>query len=279
MPITNATYTSPDWTGYAYPASLAPLPDWMIRGLSTLTAFSLLSAITTAALLSYITYLFITGGAGYRIAARTNQYVILIYCLLIADFQLALGFLISFKWIQENQIYAPSSACIAQAWLTNLGDLASGLFILAIAVHTFMGVVFRRRLESFTFCAGVIGVWIVSVIITAVPIMLHASDIFVVGGSWVTSSTTSFFHKLTLLVTFSVLSVQSMTRCDCIATSSGYSLQNSLCSFYTALHSSSSNIEWAVSEPSFQMRGEGTAVDLPSERVGPIEKCRSPPCT
>ena len=195
MSITNATYTSPGWTGYAYPDSLAPLPDWMRRGLSVLTAFSLLSAITSATLLSYITYLFITGGTGYRVAVRTNQYVILIYCLLIADLQLAMGFLISFKWIQENHIYAPSSACIAQAWLTNLGDLASGLFVLTIAAHTFLAVVFGRRLEFFTFCAGVIGVWIVSVIITAVPIMLHASDIFVAGGSWVTSSTTSFLSQ------------------------------------------------------------------------------------
>jgi hypothetical protein len=170
--------------------------------------------------------------------------------------------------------------------LTNLGDLASSLFVLAIAAHTFLNVVFRRRLESFTFCAGVIGVWVASVIITAVPVMLHASDIFVAGGSWVTSSTTPFFQKLTLHVTCSVRSIQNITLCDCIAITSGYSLQNSLCSFYTLLHSLSSDIECAVSEPSLQMRGEGIAVfgliltvDLPSEGVGLIDKCRSLPRT
>lgn len=187
MSITNATYTSPDWDGYKYPSSLAPLPDWMSGGLIALCGFSLLSAIPCLALLSYITYLFIMGGAGYRAAVRKNQYVILIYSLFIADLQLATGFLISTKWLHDNQMYAPSSACIAQAWLTNVGDLASGLSVLAIAAHTFLAVVFGRRLEFHAFCSVVVGLWVLSVVVTAVPVILHPEDIFVVGGNWVRS--------------------------------------------------------------------------------------------
>jgi G protein-coupled glucose receptor regulating Gpa2 len=188
MSITNATYTSPDWTGYKYPLSLAPLPDWMSRGLTVLCGLSFLSAVTSFALLFYITYLFIVGGARYRATVRKNQYVILIYSVLIADLQLATGFLVSIKWLHDDQMYAPSSACNAQAWLTNVGDLASGLFILAIAAHTFLAVVFGRRLEFYTFCSIVVGLWVVSVVVTAVPVILHPGDIFAVGGNWVTSS-------------------------------------------------------------------------------------------
>jgi len=187
MPITNATYTSPDWAGYKYPSSLAPLPKWMSKGLAALCGFSLLSAITCLALLSYIAYLFITGGAGYRAAVRKNQYLILIYSVVIADLQLATGFLVSIKWLHDGQIYAPSSACIAQAWLTNVGDLASGLFVLAIAAHTFLAVIFGRKLEFCAFCSVVVGLWVVSVVVTVVPVILHPVDIFVVGGNWVTS--------------------------------------------------------------------------------------------
>jgi hypothetical protein len=187
MPITNSTYTSPDWTGYKYPASLAPLPIWMSRGLIAICGFSLLSAMTCLTLLFYITYLFFVGGSGYRVEVRKNQYVILIYNLVIADLQLATGFLVSIKWLHDDQIYAPSSACVAQAWLTNVGDLASGLFVLAIAAHTFLSVVFGRKLEFYIFCSIVVGLWVVSVVVTAVPVILHPVDIFVVGGNWVSS--------------------------------------------------------------------------------------------
>jgi hypothetical protein len=84
-------------------------------------------------------------------------------------------------------MYAPSSACVAQAWLTNVGDLASGLFVLAIAAHTFLSIVFGRQLEFYIFCSIVVGLWVVSVVVTAVPVILHPVDIYVVGGNWVSS--------------------------------------------------------------------------------------------
>jgi hypothetical protein len=188
MSITNATYTSPDWTGFKYPSSLAPLPDSMYRGLIVLCGFSLLSAITCLAVLSYITYLFVMGGSGYRAAVRKNQYVILIYSVLIADLQVAIGFLLSAKWLHEDQMYAPSSACLAQAWLTRGGDIASGLSVLAIAAHTFLAVVFGHRLEYYAFCSIVVGLWVLYVVLAAVPIIIHPVDIFVVGGNWVSPS-------------------------------------------------------------------------------------------
>jgi hypothetical protein len=188
MSITNATYTSPDWTGFKYPSSLAPLPDSMYRGLIALCGFSLLSTIACLAVLSYITYLFIIGGADYRAAVCKNQYVILIYSVLIADLQVAIGFLLSVKWIHDDQMYAPSSTCVAQAWLTRGGDIASGLSVLAIAAHTFLAVVFGHRLEYNAFCSIVVGLWVFSVVLAVVPIILHPVDIFVVGGDWVRSS-------------------------------------------------------------------------------------------
>lgn len=157
----------------------------MSAGLVVLCRFSFLSTITCVALLFYLTYLFIVGGTGNRVAVHKNQYVILIYNLLIADLQLVTRFLVSIKWLRDDQMYAPSSACIAQAWLTNVGDLGSGLFVLASAAHTFLAVIFRRKLEFYPFCSVVVGLWVVSVVVTAIPVALHPADIFVVAGNWV----------------------------------------------------------------------------------------------
>ena len=114
--------------------------------------------------------------------------MILIYSVLIADLQVAIGFLLSVKWLHDDQMYAPSSACFAQAWLTRGGDIASGLSVLAIAAHTFLAVVFGRKLEYYAFCSVIVGLWVLSVVLAAVPIILHPVDIFVVGGNWVSSS-------------------------------------------------------------------------------------------
>jgi G protein-coupled glucose receptor regulating Gpa2 len=186
--VTNTTYTSPDWAYYQYPASLSPIPDSMQTGLYVLCAFSLLSAVTSLGLLIFITYLFINGRPGNLGVLHKNQYVILIYNLLIADLQLAAGFIVSIKFLYDDQILAPSAACMAQSWFTNVGDLASGLFVLAIAAYTFLVVVFGRILEFVAFYSVVIALWVISIVLTAVPVILHPTDIFVVSGNRVSSS-------------------------------------------------------------------------------------------
>lgn len=54
---------------------------------------------------------------------------------------------------------APSTACVAQGFLLNVGDLTSGFFIMAIAVHTFYTAVKGRRLEHNTFIYSILGIW------------------------------------------------------------------------------------------------------------------------
>lgn len=185
---TNATFTSQDWTHYKYPMSLSPLPQSMKPGIIVLCAFSLLSCIATLALLGFLTYRFITGRNDRQTPLYKNQYMLLIFSLVLADFQCDLGFFLDVMWLHRNQIVAPSTSCIVQAWLVNIGDLGSGFFVFAIACHTFYNVVCGRKLGLTTLCYCIVGLWILAIILTIVPIALHPKDIFVTSGNWVRGS-------------------------------------------------------------------------------------------
>jgi hypothetical protein len=80
---------------------------------------------------------------------------------------------------------APSASCIAQGWLLNFGDLASGFFVLAIACHTFLTVVYGRKIVLWGVCWSIVSLWVLAAVLTVIPIGLHPGDIFVAQGSWV----------------------------------------------------------------------------------------------
>lgn len=97
-----------------------------------------------------------------------NQYVVLIMNLLIADFLQAVSFLFSFHWIRENAILAPTPSCFAQGFLLNVGDLSSGFFVMAIALHTFFTAVKGRRIAYNPFMFSIIGIWGFALVLSVV---------------------------------------------------------------------------------------------------------------
>lgn len=185
MDVTNATFTSHDWTHFKYPLSLSPIPRSMKPGIIALCVFAFISCATTLSLLSLLTYRFITSRNDHRAPLYKNQYILLIYSLVLADFQCDLGFFLDVVWLHKDQIIAPSVPCFVQAWLINIGDLSSGFFVFAIACHTFYNIVFGRRLGLTTLCWCIVGLWILAVILTCIPIILHPKNIFVTQGNWV----------------------------------------------------------------------------------------------
>lgn len=149
-------------------SSIDPLPADVRNGMIAMGSVGLLSTISTLSLIVFITYRMIYWRQYYEHSIATNQIFILIYNLLLADFQQALSFLFSFYWIAQDKLVGPSNVCFAQGWLIQIGDLSSGLWVLAIAVHTFVGLVLQRQIPFPAFIAGVITLWVFCLVLTAV---------------------------------------------------------------------------------------------------------------
>jgi hypothetical protein len=169
---------------YPSPFSINPLPSSLHYGLISVGTLALLSVFSTLLLIGFIAYRFATWRLHYRTFLGYNQYVVLVLNLLLADLQQSAGFLISLHWIHKNSILAPSSACFAQGWLIHSGDVGSGLFVLAIALHTFYTAVYGRRISNKLFASCIIGLWVFAYLLTGIGVGMHGDKYFVRAGAW-----------------------------------------------------------------------------------------------
>ena len=101
--------------------SMDPLTPVYKAGLIPLGIFAMMSLLSVTALLGFITQRMISWRKHYRQYVGYNQYVILIYNLLIADLQQSIAFSISFHWLRIGKIVAPTGACFLQAWFLQIG--------------------------------------------------------------------------------------------------------------------------------------------------------------
>lgn len=166
------------------PIDFYPLTDELQRGMIPLAIFALCSALSTFTLLSWITYRLVWR-QDYQAFVGYNQYVILIYNLLLADFQQSLSFLITLNWLKIGGMESPSTVCFAQAWLLNMGDVSSGFFVLAIALHTWYSVVLGRKLNYAVFTVGILSVWAAAFILTVMGPVTKGSNFFAKTNAWV----------------------------------------------------------------------------------------------
>ncbi|KAJ5752573.1 hypothetical protein N7520_009490 [Penicillium odoratum] len=161
-----------------------PLPSVQRKGLIAVSIMAFLSFIATGGLLSFITYRLIFWKGSYTRYIGYNQYIILIYNLILADFQQSLAFLICLKWIATDKIKSGTAGCFLQGMWLQIGDPGSGLFVLAIAIHTFLLVVWGRKMSHKTFICFVCGVWLFIAVIVIIPIAMYGADVFVPSGAW-----------------------------------------------------------------------------------------------
>lgn len=140
-------------------SSLDPLPKDIRNGMIAMGIVGLLSTISTLALFLFITYRMIYWKRFFNAPLARNQAFVLIYNLLLADLHQALSFLFSFWWISQNKLVGPNRICDAQGWLIQVGDVSSGLWVLAIAVHTFISLVAQKQVPHGIFVAAVCLVW------------------------------------------------------------------------------------------------------------------------
>jgi hypothetical protein len=174
---------------FAHPNSLEKLSPAYRVGLIPITVFALMSLLSVTVLLAFITHRLISWRQHYREYVGYNQYVILIYNLLLADLQQSIAFSISFHWLRIDMILAPTAPCFIQAWFLNIGDVASGFFVLAIAIHTWLGVVKGYKMPYGWFVVSILGIWFVALLLTAIGPAMHQDRFFTRAGGWCWIST------------------------------------------------------------------------------------------
>ncbi|KAI1205362.1 G protein-coupled glucose receptor regulating Gpa2-domain-containing protein [Annulohypoxylon truncatum] len=96
-------------------------------------------------------------GPGRR---RPNQFLVLVYNLLLADMHQATAFALNIPWIRENEIIVGSPSCWAQGWFVSTGDLSASCFICAISVHTYLSVVKGYRPPHWALHLAIAGLWL-----------------------------------------------------------------------------------------------------------------------
>lgn len=168
-----------------YPNSLDPLPPIYRTGLIPVTLFAMMSLLSVTTLLIFITHRLISWRKHYREYVGYNQYVILIYNLLLADLQQAIAFAMSFHWLRINKILAPTAPCFIQAWFLQIGDVSSGFFVLAIAVHTWLGVVKGYKMPYKWFIVSILGLWAFALLLTILGPAMYRDRYFGRAGGWV----------------------------------------------------------------------------------------------
>ncbi|KAE8376427.1 G protein-coupled glucose receptor regulating Gpa2-domain-containing protein [Aspergillus bertholletiae] len=156
-------------------------------GFIAIGVIALCSFVASLSLLSFLTYRFIFWKRYYKRPLAANQYVVLIYNLLLIDIQQATAFLVCLHWVSRGYVYYPSAACTLQGWWIQTGDPGSGLFILAIAMHTGAVVLRGRQLPHRVFVCGVVGLWVFIIVLGVIPVALFRSQTFVIseaGWCW-----------------------------------------------------------------------------------------------
>ena len=166
-------------------SSLDPLPNDIRHGMIAMGIVGLFSSVSTLSLFIFITWRMISWRKYYDHPIASNQIFVLIYNLLLADFQQALSFLFAFHWLAQNRLVGPTTACFAQGWLIQIGDISSGLWVLSIGVHTFVNLVLKKSIPMKIFIAWVVSLWMFCLVLTAVGPITHKEDFFVPAGAWV----------------------------------------------------------------------------------------------
>ncbi|KAF4344230.1 g-protein coupled receptor [Fusarium beomiforme] len=120
---------------------------------------------------------------------RPNQFLVLIINLLLADMHQGVAFFLNAAWLRNNAILVGTASCYTQGLFVSLGDLASSMFITAIAVHTYLAVVKRRQTPQRVLYAMIVAIWVFVYAISLIPIAATRNGaefggFFVRAGSW-----------------------------------------------------------------------------------------------
>lgn len=185
--------------------NIDPLPPNHRKGLIAVSVMAILSFLATLVLISFITYRMLFWRSSYARYIGYNQYIVLIYNLVLADLQQSLAFLICLKWISEDKISGDTAACFLQGLWLQIGDPASGLFVMAIAIHTFLLVALGQKLSHRVFTICVVSIWAFICVLVIIPLASHGRYVLVPSGAWVSLSLYLLFLSIASHLTVLVL--------------------------------------------------------------------------
>ncbi|KIX95417.1 uncharacterized protein Z520_08934 [Fonsecaea multimorphosa CBS 102226] len=163
--------------------TLDPLPSVLQHGLVAVAFFGLLSLISSVALFTFLTYRLCVWYHRGQLKDGANQFLLLIYNLVLADVQQAMAFALTSVYLSQNKIQVGTTTCWANGWFVSTGDLASGVFILAIALHTYYAVVKGKRVTNKVFYGGIVCLWIFVYLMAIIGVGI-SSKIYVRAGAW-----------------------------------------------------------------------------------------------
>ncbi|KAF2861479.1 hypothetical protein K470DRAFT_263622 [Piedraia hortae CBS 480.64] len=167
-------------------ASLSPLSPEHRRGLTAVAFFGLLSFISSTLLFLWLSYKVFTELRRRRQSStlRVSQFLILIYNLIFADMLQSVGFMLNSRWVSLDGVLVSDKACIAQGWFISVGNLSSGVFTLAIAIHLFADITFDYHLPQVTFLSCLAALWCLVHVLAVAGFAAHASDYYARAGPW-----------------------------------------------------------------------------------------------
>lgn len=116
----------------------------------------------------------------------------------MADTVQSLAYTISFHWIHIDAMLAPTVACTAQGWLVNTGRIASGLFVLLIALHTLYKTMSNADPSRSLFLGLIAGTWGGAILLSSLGIALFGDTYYVATGVFCGVSTLYPMERLAL---------------------------------------------------------------------------------
>jgi hypothetical protein len=144
-----------------------------------------LSFVSSSAPFFYLTHKLIKWRLRGQACKGYNQFLLLIYNLLIANTQQALAFLLTVRWLADDKIDVRTPTCFAEGWFVSTGDLASGVWIFAIALHTFFAIIKGKMLPYSIFLSAVGALWLFIYAMAIAGVVSHKRNFYVRTGAGV----------------------------------------------------------------------------------------------
>lgn len=164
-------------------STLDPLPPVLQRGLIAVAFFGFLSLCSSGCLFLFLSFRLLRWYLKGRAGNGVNQFFILIYNLLLADIHQAVAFASTMVYVVENKIDVNTNTCWANGWFVSVGDLASGVFIFSIGLHTFLRLVKGRILSTKIFYLWIGCAWFFVYLMAILTATGHPK-VYVRAGAW-----------------------------------------------------------------------------------------------
>lgn len=139
-----------------------------------------------------------------RAGREPNQFVVLLYNLLLADIHQAMAFFLNLLWVRNDTIEVGTTSCFAQGFFVSTGDLSASLFITAIACHTYIVIVMKRKPPQWAIIATCVGLWIFNYLMVIIGMAVtnmgnEYGGFYVRAAAWVSLPIVPFSRQLPFL--------------------------------------------------------------------------------